>query len=163
MAHVARELGGSRQCCAKRWVDRYRAHGVSGREDRSSRPRCFPTAIPAVVAEVIELRRTHLLGRDDVALRAGVTLSTASQIIAAPGSRCCTSWTRRPKELAHQLKASGAMDEIFAKIDAGEPLTGEQGEVGRRVRLTPQISYSRSDVQPVVVLLACAPLVTKEQ
>gem|GEM_PF-4330172 len=32
---------------------------------------------------------------------------------------------RRQKELADRLKASGAMDEIFAKIDAGEPLTGE--------------------------------------
>ena len=29
---------------------------------------------------------------------------------------------RRQKELADRLKASGAMDDIFAKIDAGEPL-----------------------------------------
>ena len=34
---------------------------------------------------------------------------------------------RRQKELADQLKASGALDEIFAKIDAGEPLTGDGG------------------------------------
>ena len=31
----------------------------------------------------------------------------------------------RQKEIADQLKASGALDEIFAKIDAGEALTGE--------------------------------------
>ncbi|MBD8011665.1 hypothetical protein H9633_05070 [Microbacterium sp. Re1] len=36
---------------------------------------------------------------------------------------------RRQKELADQLKASGAMDEIFAKIDAGEALTGVCGRV----------------------------------
>ena len=33
---------------------------------------------------------------------------------------------RRQKEIADQLKASGALeDEIFVKIDAGEALTGE--------------------------------------
>ena len=37
---------------------------------------------------------------------------------------------RRQKELADSLKASGAMDEIFAKIDAGEPLTGQHGLLG---------------------------------
>ena len=37
---------------------------------------------------------------------------------------------RRQKEIADQLKASGALDEIFAKIDAGEALTGEQGLIG---------------------------------
>lgn len=36
----------------------------------------------------------------------------------------------RQKEIADQLKASGALDEIFAKIDAGEALTGEQGLIG---------------------------------
>ena len=34
---------------------------------------------------------------------------------------------RRQKELADQLKASGALDGVFARMDAGEPLTGEQG------------------------------------
>lgn len=37
---------------------------------------------------------------------------------------------RRQKEIADQLKASGALDEIFARIDAGEALTGEQGLIG---------------------------------
>ena len=34
---------------------------------------------------------------------------------------------RAQKELAEQLKASGALDDIFAKIDAGSPLTGDGG------------------------------------
>lgn len=34
---------------------------------------------------------------------------------------------RQQKELADRLKASGAMDEIFARIDAGEPLDGHEG------------------------------------
>lgn len=62
---------------------------------------------------------------------------------------------RRQKELADQLKSSGAMDEIFAKIDAGEPLTGEQGLLGGMLKaalergldaeLTEHVGYDRGD------------------
>ena len=34
---------------------------------------------------------------------------------------------REQKEIAESLKESGALDEIFARIDAGEPLTGHAG------------------------------------
>src|SRR4051812_43996356 len=34
---------------------------------------------------------------------------------------------RQQKEIADSLKESGALDEIFARIDAGEPLTGHAG------------------------------------
>lgn len=60
---------------------------------------------------------------------------------------------RRQKELADQLKASGALDGIFAKIDAGEPLTGEGGllggmlkaalERGLETELTDHVGYER--------------------
>ena len=64
---------------------------------------------------------------------------------------------RRQKELADQLKASGAMDEIFAKIDAGEPITGEHGMLGGMVKaalergldaeLTEHVGYERGDAE----------------
>lgn len=64
---------------------------------------------------------------------------------------------RRQKEIADQLKASGALDEIFAKIDAGEALTGEQGliggmlkaalECGLEAELTEHIGYERGAVE----------------
>ena len=34
---------------------------------------------------------------------------------------------RQQAEIAESLKESGALDEIFARIDAGEPLTGHAG------------------------------------
>lgn len=62
---------------------------------------------------------------------------------------------RQQKELAEQLKASGAMDEIFAKIDAGQPLTGEHGLLGGMLKaalergldaeLTEHVGYDRGD------------------
>ena len=58
VAHVAKELGVSRQC-AHRWVARYRAEGPVGLLDRSSRPRSCPTRTsPAREAAVLASSRT---------------------------------------------------------------------------------------------------------
>ena len=64
---------------------------------------------------------------------------------------------RKQKEIADQLKASGALDEIFAKIDAGAALTGEQGLIGGMLKaalergldaeLTEHVGYERGDVE----------------
>ena len=42
VSHVAAELGVSRQC-AHRWIARFRAEGIAGLRDRSSRPKSSPT------------------------------------------------------------------------------------------------------------------------
>jgi transposase-like protein len=62
---------------------------------------------------------------------------------------------RQQKEAADVLKASGALDEIFARIDAGEPLTGHEGllkgmlkaslERGLEVELSDHVGYDRGD------------------
>lgn len=61
----------------------------------------------------------------------------------------------RQREIAGKLAASGALDEIFAKIDAGEPLTGEYGLLGGMLKatlergldaeLTEHVGYERGD------------------
>jgi putative transposase len=62
----------------------------------------------------------------------------------------------RQRELAERLKASGALDEIFAQIDTGlVPLTGDDGllkvmlkaalERGLEVELTDHVGYERGD------------------
>ncbi|WP_409181661.1 IS481 family transposase [Amycolatopsis sp. VS8301801F10] len=56
-AHVAAEMGVSRQCASK-WVNRWRRYGEAGLLDRPSVPRRQPTATPAeVVARIEQLRR----------------------------------------------------------------------------------------------------------
>jgi putative transposase len=62
---------------------------------------------------------------------------------------------RRQGEVADSLKASGALDEIFARIDAGEPLTGHEGllngmlkaalERGLEAELSDHVGYDRGD------------------
>ena len=62
---------------------------------------------------------------------------------------------RQQKEIADSLKESGALDEIFARIDAGEPLTGQAGllkgmlkaslERGLDAELSDHVGYDRGD------------------
>lgn len=62
---------------------------------------------------------------------------------------------RQQQEIAESLKESGALDEIFARIDAGEPLTGHEGllkgmlkaslERGLEAELTDHVGYERGD------------------
>ena len=82
VAHVAKELGISRQC-AHRWVARFKAEGVAGLHDRSSRPRTSPTRTPASVeADILRARAELRLGRDRIAQVTGSAPRTVSQILA---------------------------------------------------------------------------------
>jgi transposase InsO family protein len=82
VAHVAKELGVSRQC-AYRWVRRFRAEGRAGLLDRSSRPRSCPSrtsdqAESAVLAARLRLR----CGPVGIAAQTGVAARTVSRILA---------------------------------------------------------------------------------
>ncbi len=81
IAHVAKELGVSRQC-GHRWVARFDAEGRDGLRDRSSRPRRSPTRTPAEVeGQVLELRRDQRRGQDWLAAEAGVPARTVCRIL----------------------------------------------------------------------------------
>lgn len=85
VAHVAKEMGVSRQC-AHRWVSRFDGEGWDGLRDRSSRPGSFPTRTPAdVEARVVAARRQLRAGRDRIAEVTGVPPRTVSRILARHG------------------------------------------------------------------------------
>lgn len=82
VAHVAKELGVSRQC-AHRWVNRFRVEGIEGLQDRSSRPHSSPRRTPADVEErVLALRRELRQGQDRIGPVAGVPARTVGAILA---------------------------------------------------------------------------------
>ena len=70
---------------ARKWVDRFKAEGLAGLADRSSRPQRLrqPTS-PAVVDQVIGLRRQRLPGQH-IAKVAGVSPATVSRILKRAG------------------------------------------------------------------------------
>jgi transposase InsO family protein len=96
VAHVAKELGVSRQC-AHRWVARFRAEGEAGLLDRSSRPRRCPRRTPLEVElRVLGLRHDQRRGQDWIGPELGVPARTVSAILRrhqAPYLRECDPLT----------------------------------------------------------------------
>src|SRR5262245_10737725 len=85
VAHVAKELGVSRQC-AHRWVARFRAEGLAGLLDRSSRPRRCPRQTSREVEHaVLALRRDRRRGQDWIGPELGVAPRTVSAILRRHG------------------------------------------------------------------------------
>lgn len=81
VAHVAKELGISRQC-AHRWVARFRFEGEAGLADRSSRPHTCPRRTSAEVEQqVLQLRRLHRRGQDWIGPELGLAPRTVSAIL----------------------------------------------------------------------------------
>lgn len=81
VAHVAKELGISRQC-AHRWIARFRAEGEAGLYDRSSRPHRCPRSTPAQVEQrVLQLRQIERRGQDWLGPELGIPARTVSAIL----------------------------------------------------------------------------------
>ena len=82
VAHVASELGISRQC-AHRWIRRYRTEGVAGLHDRPSRPRRSPTRTAVEVeAQVLQLRQEQRRGPEWIGAELGIPPRTVGAVLA---------------------------------------------------------------------------------
>ena len=67
---------------AKKWAERYRAEGVAGMADRSSRPRSSPTKTSGrLVRQIVRLRWRHRLGPVQIAGRLGLQASTVHAVL----------------------------------------------------------------------------------
>ncbi len=85
VAHVAKEMGVSRQC-AHRWINRFNEAGDDGLEDRSSRPHTSPNqTTPDVEERVLAARREHRSGPDRLCHDVGVPARTITRILRRNG------------------------------------------------------------------------------
>ena len=85
IAHAAAMAGVSRQTATK-WVNRYRADGPAGLEDRSSAPRHSPRALPEVdVQRIIETRMSMRVGPHRLAPILGMPRSTIGEVLRRHG------------------------------------------------------------------------------
>lgn len=81
VAHVAQELGLSRQC-AHRWVAQFRAEGAAGLMDRSSRPARMPTKTdPERKRLVLEAPERLRFGPARLTIETGVPARTISRML----------------------------------------------------------------------------------
>jgi transposase InsO family protein len=85
VAHVAKAMGISRQC-AHRWVSRFDAEGLTGLEDRSSRPHHSPRRTdPTTTARIIEARRERREGPAPLSYALGIPARTISRVLVREG------------------------------------------------------------------------------
>ena len=86
VATVAADFGISERCAYK-WLARFRAEGLKGLHDRSSRPKCSPRIIhPLRVARVLALRRRRLPGFQ-IARAAKVSRTSVSRLLRRHAAR----------------------------------------------------------------------------
>jgi transposase InsO family protein len=123
-----------------KWVSRFRAGGVSGLQDRSSRPLSSPDQTPAATcAAVAALRRQRYTGRH-IAAEVGISPATVSRVLRRLGLNKLSALepvepVRRyerehPGELIHiDIKKLGRFDGV------GHRITGDRtGQSNRRAR-----------------------------
>jgi transposase InsO family protein len=128
VAHVAKELGISRQC-AHRWVARYRAEGEAGLVERSSRPRSMPTKTsPQTEAAVLRSRRELRAGPLRIAAATGVPARTVTRILArhdVPPLAWCDPLT------GQLIRASRATANRYEREKPGELVHIDVKKLGR--------------------------------
>ncbi len=83
-AAAARQFNVSAKTVAK-WVERFRAEGVGGLRDRSSRPFSLPSQTPLATCATVEtLRRQRYTGKQ-IAVEVGVSPATVSRVLRRLG------------------------------------------------------------------------------
>lgn len=128
VAHVAAELGVSRQC-AHRWVGRYRRQGWGGLADRRSGPRASPSTTPAQAqAKVLAARRELRAGPDRIAAATGVPARTVTRILrrhGVPPLAACDPLT------GQQIRASRASERRYEHGAPGDMIHIDVKKLGR--------------------------------
>lgn len=116
-----------------KWVKRFRAEGLAGLEDRSSRPRRLravtPDAIAARVEELRRQRRTML----SIAAEVGVSLATVGRLLKARGLSRLSSLETKPPVVRYERERPGELLHIDTK------------KLGRIVRPSHRVTGDRRD------------------
>jgi transposase InsO family protein len=123
----------------RKWVERYRAGGLAGLQDRSSRPEQLYRPTPQQIVDRIEaLRRQRLTGQA-IAAETGVSAATISRVLKRLGLNKLSALEsaepvrryerERPGELIHiDIKKLGKFDRIGHRITADR--TGQSNSRG---------------------------------
>src|SRR5713226_2971841 len=137
-AAAARQFNTTPKTVAK-WVERFRAEGVNGLRDRSSRPLSLPSqTAPATCAAVETLRRQRYTGKQ-IAAEVGVSSATVSRILRRlglnrirdlePAEPVRRYEREHPGELIHiDIKKLGRFEQIGHRITGDR--TGQSNSRG---------------------------------
>ena len=144
VAAAAESMNISRQC-AHKWWRRYRDEGISGLEDRSSRPLSCPHQTPArVERRIVALRQSRKLGPARLSGIVGVPASTVHRVLVRNGINRLR-WMDRPTGRVVRIETShcGELVHIDVKKLARIPAGGGHKMRGRAVtKNRPGLGYS---------------------
>jgi transposase InsO family protein len=122
----------------RKWVARFRAEGLKGLKDRSSRPRRLHRPTPTAIVEKVEARRRQRWTGKQIAIEVGVSPATVSRILKRLGLNRIKALEpaepvrryerQHPGELIHiDIKKLGRFDRV------GHRITGDRrGQSSRR-------------------------------
>ena len=121
----------------RKWVARFKAEGIEGLQDRSSRPhRLHKPTPPAIVAKVAALRRQRWTGKQ-IAVELGISPATVSRILRRLGLNRIASL--EPAEPVRRYERAHAGELIHIDIKK----LGRFDRVGHRITGNPQQGKSR--------------------
>jgi transposase InsO family protein len=125
---VAKQLGISRQTVYK-WVRRFRAEGLAGLADRSSRPHRSPrrTSVAATAA-IVGARRAHHAGPVRLAAILGIAASTIGAVLGRAGMPRLAEVDRLTGEL---LRGRRHSDRRYEREHPGDLLHVDVKKLGR--------------------------------
>ena len=113
-AAVARQFNTTSKTVAK-WVERFRAHGVDGLRDRSSRPLSSPSQTPLATCAVVEaLRRQRHTGKQ-IAAELRLSSATVSRILKRLGLNRLSSLEPAAPALRYERERPGELIHIDIK------------------------------------------------
>ena len=128
-AAAARRFNTTAKTVAK-WVARYKAEGVVGLRDQSSRPLSSPSQIPLSTADAIERLRRERRIQEDIAAELAISKASVCRILKRRGlSRLCSLEPLQPRpryerekpgEIIHlDIKKLGCFNSMGHRITGG--------------------------------------------
>ena len=113
-AVAARKFNVSAKTVGK-WVDRFRALGVEGLRDRSSRPHSLPSQTPLATSKAVEVLRRERCTQEHIAATLGLSTATVSRILKASGLSRLSALEPRPPRPRYERATPGEIIHIDIK------------------------------------------------
>lgn len=116
-----------------KWVRRFRAHGLEGLQDRSSRPRLLPSQTPPATRDAVEVLRRDRHTQDHIASALGLSRSTVSRILKARGLSLLSALEAKEPRPRYERETPGEIIHIDIKklgrfYRKGHRITGDRAE-----------------------------------
>ncbi len=98
-----------------KWIDRFRAQGVDGLQDRSSRPHSSPSQTPPAEREVIERLRRQRYTQAQIAHQVGCSQTTVSRVLKRCGLSLLSALEPQPPRPRYERAAPGELVHLDIK------------------------------------------------